>query len=170
MTRSKDKSNFWNIKEESLWNINITSNKIISIHQISKLSLKKFRLWCNSNPCPPLEIFSSLWNIKRESFQNSMGFKPMTLSKIFSSLWIVKGELSLKNSGFCGIQTHGPTTKSFPAYEVSKEKAYEILKVRAYGISKQKAYNIMAFMGLKPITTITNLFHLTEYQKKGSKI
>ena len=45
-------------------------------------------------------------------------------------------------------------TKYFPASDISKN-AYEILKHKAYVISKEKAYNILAFMGFKPMNSIT---------------
>ena len=59
-----------------------------------------------------------------------------------------------------------PMTKYFTAFEISKTKAYKILKESACGISMQKAYNILAFMGFKPMTSITKHFQLKKYQKR----
>ena len=54
--------------------------------------------------------------------------------------------------------------------DISK-KAYEISKERAYRMSKEKAYNILAFMGCKPMTSVTIYFPVYEISnKKALKI
>ena len=71
---------------------------------------------------------------------------------------------SLLNLGFDGIQTHDKIFYSFHNFE---KKAYETLKKRANGLSNEKAYNILAFMGLKPMTFVTKyVFQLMKYQKR----
>ena len=92
-----------------------------------------------------------------------MGFKPMTLvTKCFPASKISKK--SLLNLGFDGIQTHDKIFYSFQNFE---KKAYETLKERANGLSNEKAYNILAFMGLKPMTFVTKyVFQLMKYQKR----
>ena len=63
-----------------------------------------------------------------------------------------------------------PITKYFPASKIS-EKAYEILKEIACRISKEKHYNILAFMGFKPMTSITKYFLAYEIsEQKALKI
>ena len=58
-------------------------------------------------------------------------------------------------------------TKYFTASEISEKKAYETIKHRANGLSNEKAYNILAFMGLKPMTFVTKyVFQLMKYQKR----
>ena len=59
-----------------------------------------------------------------------------------------------------------PMTKYFPAFEISKKTAYKILTERACGISKEKAYNILAFVGLKPITSRAKYFPVYEISKE----
>ena len=51
------------------------------------------------------------------------GFRPMiSIAKYFSAYEISRE--SLKNSGFHGIQTHGPIAKYFSAYDISNKKAF----------------------------------------------
>ena len=50
-----------------------------------------------------------------------------------------------------------PITKYFTASKISK-KPYKISKARPYGTSKERAFNILAFMGFKPMTSITKYF------------
>ena len=94
-----------------------------------------------------------------------MVFKPMTSITIyFPAYEILSNEKALKIQALMGVK---PMTKYSPASDISK-KVYEILKQRAYGISKEKTYNILAFMGFKPITSITKSFPTYEISKGKS--
>ena len=60
---------------------------------------------------------------KSDNILAFMGFRSMTSkSKYFPAYELSKE--SLKNSGFHGIQTHGPLTEYYSAYDISTKKAF----------------------------------------------
>ena len=82
-------------------------------------------------------------------------------TKSFPAYQISK-EKALRTQALMGFK---PMTKYFTASKISEKKTYEMLRKRANGLSREKAHNILAFIGFKPMISETKYFPANEISK-----